>query len=216
MANRVSDETFIERFISSDKVEKVQDFSGDKTQLLEALASIRIEGGLSAVLDAIHVGAAHTAERNAASQEHRKALVLITDGEDRNSFYKLDDVVKFLREVNVQVFVIGIVAQLDQNSSFIRLSPREKAENLLKRIAEESGGRIFLPRNNTELLRATNEIIHDLHGQFILNYQSTNDHKKKGFRKVDVKVIKADGEKLKVITPLGYFVDTPSAASKPK
>lgn len=214
-SNRLSDETFIERFVSSYAIETAQEFTRDTTQLLDALDSFKIGSGPSAVLDAVYMGADHVAKRNPRSPERRRALVLISDGEDRNSYYTLDATVRFLRDAEVQVFIIGMVADLDKDAGFIRESPRALAESLLKRLAQETGGRLFLPKNNSELLSAANEIIHDLHGQFVIEYQSTNVAGKKGFRKVEVYVTKAGGEKLKAITPLGYFVDAPGSPPKP-
>ena len=80
--------------------------------------------------------------------------------------------------------------------------PRERAEKLLKMVTEETGGRAFFPKNKTELIDSMTQIINDLRGQFRLTYQSSNGETK-GFRKVEVKLISASGEKLKAIVPRG-------------
>ncbi|HEU4875039.1 MAG TPA: VWA domain-containing protein, partial [Pyrinomonadaceae bacterium] len=51
-ANKPGDETFLVRFISSDKIETVQDFTASKEQLLDGLDSFYVEGGQTAVIDA--------------------------------------------------------------------------------------------------------------------------------------------------------------------
>lgn len=53
------------------------------------------------------------------------ALIVITDGEDRNSFYKQEQLFARLREEDVQIFVIGFINELDKEAGFIRKSPRE-------------------------------------------------------------------------------------------
>jgi Ca-activated chloride channel family protein len=211
--NRPADETFIERFVSSDKIETLRDFTSDKSLLLAALKSIRVEGGQSAVLDALYLAVDHTAKH--AQKERRQAVVLITDGEDRQSFYKLEDTVKFLRATNVQVFIIGIVFMLDKESGLIRQSPRDKAEKLLATFAEESGGRLFFVKNLNELAKAVAEIVHDLRGQFLISYQPTNSGKT-SFRKVDVKLVEApDRKKWSVIARPGYYLNAPGPNAKP-
>ncbi|HZE62573.1 MAG TPA: VWA domain-containing protein [Pyrinomonadaceae bacterium] len=212
---RAADEVFIERFISSDKIEKIQDFTADAALLLASLKGIRIEGGQSAVIDALYIAVDHTAKHEQSG--HRKAVIFITDGEDRASYYKREDLIKFLHTTNVQVFVIGIVTLLDSHAGLVRPSPREVAEGFLRSVAEESGGRLFLPKNVGELSRAVDEIVHDLNGQFVIGYQSTNGSGKTGFRKVDVKAAEVPGkEKLHVITPPGYYFNPPRLDSKSK
>lgn len=194
---RGSDEIFIEWFISSDKIEKLQDFTTDNTALLESLKLIRIEAGQSAIIDALHLGAEHVAQHK-AGENRRKAIVIITDGEDRNSYHKLDTLRSLLRKTGVQVFALGLVIDLDKESGFTRKSPRERAEKLLNTITEESGGRVLYPRTGPELIKATTEIITDLRSHFRVTYQSSLGEKN-GARKVDVKVTSPNGEKRRVV-----------------
>lgn len=205
---RASDEIFIERFISGDKIETLQDFTADKDLLRAALKKMRPEGGQSAVIDAAYVAIEHIAKR--AQPERRKAVVLITDGEDRSSFYTIEKLVKLLHKTGVQVFIVGLVTQLDQERGMIRLSNRLLAEKLLTTIAKESRGRLFLPTTIGDLDKASAEIAHDLHGQFVVGYHSTNTDGNPGFRKVEVKIVTdPKTEKLKVIAPRGYEVVAP-------
>jgi Ca-activated chloride channel family protein len=210
---RPDDKVFIERFVSSDTIENAQDFTEDKDLLLAARSQIRVQGGQTAVIDGLYVAVEHTAKRG--QKERRKAVVLITDGEDRSSFYSLEKLVKLLHETNVQVFIIGIVTKLENESLMIRASPRVRAEKLLTTIARESGGRLFLPANPRELETATAEIVHDLRSQFVVGYYSTNDPGKTGFRKVEVKVMSAPKtQKLNVIAPRGYYMNAPGQEQK--
>jgi len=196
------DEIFIERFISTDKIQRLQDFTKDEDVLTKALQQIFIEGGQSAIVDAVYTGAHYVAEHNRNS-DRRKALVLFTDGEDRLSTYKLEKLLSLLHQEKVQVFVIGLTVDLDQNASSTRMSPRDKAEKLLNTIAGETGGRVFFPKNRTELVDSIMQIVHDLHGQFRITYQSSNAEAK-GVRKVEVKLDSPSGQKLKAIVPSGY------------
>ena len=199
---RPVDEIFIERFVSTEKIQRLQDFTKDEAVLTNAIQSIFVEGGQSAVIDAVYTGAHYVAEHNRKA-DRRKALVLFTDGEDRLSTYKLEKLLSLLHKEKVQVFVIGLTLDLDEKAASNRLSPRDKAEKLLTTIADETGGRVFFPKTRTELVDSIMQIVHDLRGQFRLTYQSSNGEKK-GFRNVEVKLNSPGGQKLKAIVPRGY------------
>jgi len=196
------DEIFIERFISSDKIQKLQDFTKDEDVLTKALQSIYVEGGQSAIVDAVYTAAHYVAEHN-QNADRRKALVLFTDGEDRMSTYNLEKLIKLLHQEKVQVFVIGLTLDLDEQGSINRPSPRHKAEKLLTTIADETGGRVFFPKEKTELVDSIMQIIHDLRGQFRITYQSSNADLK-ALHKIEVKLDPLNGQKRKAIVPRGY------------
>ena len=195
---RGSDEIFIERFVSTEKIQKLQDFTTDNNALLQSLTQIRIEAGQSAVIDALYTAAAYVAQHKSTGGNRRKAIVIITDGEDRNSIKTVKALVSLLRENNIQVFALGLVIDLDREAGFIRKSPRERAETLLNTITEETGGRVLYPKSGPELIKATADIITDLRSQFRVTYQSSQPEKE-GPRKVDVKVTSPSGEKRRVV-----------------
>jgi len=216
---RPEDQVAIVRFVSSNVVEKVQEFSTDRDVLLKAIDTSYLEGGQSAVIDALYLTTQYVDEYNKANEGRRKVVVVITDGEDRASYYKQEQLIALLRETGVQVFILGLVVALDDQGGFIRVSPRSKAEKFLTIVAEESGGRVFFPKDKQELVAGAGEILLDLRAQFRINYQSTHDASKKGFRKVEVKFVAAEGdEKRKLVTPPGYFFGprTPPKSDKKK
>ena len=181
------DEIFIESFVASDRIMKVKDFTSDTKALVESLNTLYIEGGASAVIDAIHVATTHLVEHR-AGESRRKALIMITDGEDRASFYSQDDLVKLLRKSDVQVFVLAITSELDTHANILRRSPRDRAESLLKVVAQESGGRVFFPKDTKELTDSTIEVIHNLRDQFRVSFESTSIESKKGYHKFSVRL----------------------------
>jgi VWFA-related protein len=214
--NRPGDETFLETFVDSNKIQMNQDFTANKVHLLDALDEIYVEGGQSAISDAVYLAVEHIAERQKGNDNRRQALVLITDGEDRRSVYKEADLEKLLVEKNVQIFVIGFVSE-------VKIKPtnqerreghrsRDEATALLTRLAEVTGGRAFFPDGTTDLDRAIAEINRDLRKQYTITYQPTEP--KPGFHKITLQLTTAaEKDKLKVITRPGYF--SPSA-EKPK
>jgi Ca-activated chloride channel family protein len=187
-SNKAGDETFLERFISSDKIETIQDFTDKKDLLLDGLDNLYTEGGQTAVVDGVYLAAEHVAEykKGDDSDRRRRALIVITDGEDRNSYYKEVQLLQKLREEDVQIYLIGFVAELDKDAGFIRKSPRDKAINLIKGLASESGGRAFFPQSLSELPEIANAIVRDLRTQYVVAYSPTNKSHDGSYRAIRV------------------------------
>jgi Ca-activated chloride channel homolog len=209
--SRPTDEIFIEGFISSDKITTVQEFTSDKDLLEQRLKKMNVEMGQSAVIDAVYVAAQHTVSHH-SGDDHRRALVLITDGEDRASYYTKEGLIEWLRARDVQLFVIGLLGDLDRQGA--TLNARQKAQELLNKLAGVSGGRVFLPKKVSELDFAVTEIIHDLHKQFLLTYQSSGKTPD-NFQRIEVNIRNAENEKRNATTRGGYFLNPPDLERKP-
>ena len=206
IANKAGDEAFVMRFVDSDKLEMLRDFTSDLTALDNALSSMYTEGGMTAVVDATYVAVKNVAERRKDDEGRRRAVVLISDCEDRESVYKREELMKLLRRESVQVFVISFLTEVSGERGFTRPSPREKARKLAAEIAEESGGRAFFPKDVNELVRAAEEVSRDLRSQYVVGYAPANASADGKFRKVEVKIADAPGrtKRLAVARP-GYF-----------
>ncbi len=194
-SNKPGDETFLVRFISSDKIETVQDFTASKDLLMDGLDSFYVEGGQTAVIDAVYLSAEHVSEYRKGDEgdRRRRALIVITDGEDRNSFYKQEQLFARLREEDVQIFVIGFVNELDKEAGLIRKSPRDKAVGLINKLASETGGRAFFPESVADLPQIANEIVRDLRTQYVIAYNPTNKTQDGSYRAIKVTVDQPSG-----------------------
>ena len=215
-SNKRGDETFIERFISSDKINIEKEFTSNKDELIEAIENLYLEGGQTAVIDGVYLAAEHVAEyrKGDDSDRRRRALIVITDGEDRHSFYTESQLLQRLREEDVQIFIIGFVSELDKDSAFIRKSAQDKAINLIKKLATETGGRAFFPQSLAELPEIANAIVRDLRTQYVLAYNPTNAARDGSYRSVRVTV--DDGpsrDKRIALTRSGYVAPREGAPS---
>ena len=218
-ANRPGDETFLVRFVGRDNTETVQDFTANKEALGDALDNMYTEGGQSAVVDAVYLSAEHVAEyrKGNESDRRRRALIVITDGEDRNSYYNQEQLFARLREEDVQIFVIGFVNELDKEAGFIRKSPRDKAVNLINKLASETGGRAFFPESLSEMPQIANEIIRDLRTQYVIAYNPTNKTQDGTFRTIKVTVDQPSGSDKRIaLTRNGRLARREGATSGPK
>jgi Ca-activated chloride channel family protein len=207
-SNKPGDETFVVRFIDSSKIELKQDFTADQNALFDALDEMYIEGGATAVIDAVYLAAERAAEYkkgNDLNDRRRRALILVTDGEERNSQYKQDQLFARLREEDVQIFVIGFVNELESERGFIRKSKRDKAVELLDRLAKETGGRAFYPTSLKELPDIAKEITRDMRTQYVISYNPTNKARDGSFRAIRVAVADAPGKEKRIaVTRSGY------------
>lgn len=143
--NKPDDETFLVRFVDSSKISLVQDFTDSKSDIQDAADQMYIEGGLTAILDAVDFSARHLSEKAMSESNRRRVLVLITDGDDRKSKAKLEEVLKFLKDEKIQVYVIG-------------LSDEKVSTKLLDKLTKETGGKIYTPKNRAEITTVIKEL----------------------------------------------------------
>jgi Ca-activated chloride channel homolog len=217
-SNKPGDETFIERFISSDKIETVQDFTSSKDALMDALDTLYIEGGQTAVIDGVYLAAEHVAnyKKSRDDDRRRRALIVVTDGEDRASYYAQEQLFRQLREQDVQIYVIGFVNDLEAERGLIRKSPRGKATDLINKLATDTGGRAFFPQSISELPQIANEIVRDLRTQYVISYDPSNKTPDGTYRAIRVVVNQPTGsEKRIALTRSGRTALSPGSAARP-
>jgi Ca-activated chloride channel family protein len=207
-SNKPGDETFVVRFIDSDEIKIMQDFTADQQSLTDALDDMFVEGGQTAIVDAVYLAAEHASEHRKGDpleDKRRRALILVTDGEDRNSFYKTEQLFEALKEEDVQIFVIGFVNELEKDRGFISKSKRDKAVSLLDRMAKETGGRTFYPNSLSELPGIAEQITKDLRTQYVISYKPNVTARPGEFRPVRVAVADAPNKEKRIaVTRSGY------------
>ena len=141
----------------SEKVFLLQDLTGDKALLKEAVNSTYGLGG-TALYDALHA-----AYRKLNKIEGRKAIILLSDGEDTESFIDYKRVLEEAKASDVAIFSIGL------GTSFTNAPDR----GILKELAEETGGKAFFPSKAEKLGSVYEAIADELRTQYYLTYFST-------------------------------------------
>ncbi len=220
--NRADDETMVIRFVGRDKIEIEQPFTPNKADLIDALDNLYIEGGQTAIIDAVYLAVENVDEYEKSQKsddKKRRALVLVSDGEDRNSYYNEKQLFELLRESEVQIYVVGFVDELSKEGGFISKSPQAKAKAFLERIATETGGKAYFPKSSAELPNLAREISSELRTQYSIGYIPSNDKRDGTYRSIKVAV--DDGpnkEKRIAITRSGRTAEggsTPQTTQKP-
>lgn len=197
--NAPNDDAFLIRFISSDKIQTVQEPTSDSQLLINGLEGLYVEGGQTAVVDAVYLAAEKLAKQSSPDNTiRRRALILVTDGEDRNSFYKSEQLFRLLATTDIQIYSIGFTDELKSKS-------QEKAKQLLRQLASDTGGRVFFPSSTSELEQITEAIINDIRTQYIIGYVPSKTQTDKAFHKVEVSIANdPNREKRIAVTRLGY------------
>lgn len=80
-----------------------------------------VEGGETAVIDAVYVTAQRISQTKREAGDRRRAMILITDGEDRDSYYKKERLIELLRKENVQIFVKGTLLEYMNNLGVVTM-----------------------------------------------------------------------------------------------
>ncbi|MEP6704752.1 MAG: VWA domain-containing protein [Acidobacteriota bacterium] len=190
-ANKPADETSVIRFVSSDKIEILQDFSANKTDLNDALDNLYIEGGQTAIIDAVYLAAGKVTEHDKDDSKvdrKRRALVLVSDGEDVSSYYSQQQLFDLLRETDVQIYVVGFVKDLSADKGFITKSKQGKAKTFLEKLASETGGKAYFPESVSQLNGIARDIASELRTQYSIGYLPSNDREDGTFRNIKVTV----------------------------
>ena len=182
-ANNRQDEVFLVGF--NDEVELLQPFTNDIDEITDALENAVITGG-TALYDAVFLGV----EEAGRGEKSKKAIVVITDGEDRDSTYSLNELVASIQESDVQIFMVGFLGEIPKRSLFGRWtkSPAEKGREALERIAEETGGKSYFPVDISEIHNIVSEIALELRNQYSIGYLSNNHDRDGSWRRVVIRL----------------------------
>ncbi|MCC7498031.1 MAG: VWA domain-containing protein [Bryobacterales bacterium] len=129
----------------------------------------------------------------------RKALILITDGEDQGSTYKLQQAVEAAQRSDAIIYSIYYVDQgfYRSHGAFFGTS-----DSALKRISEETGGRVFRVDRKYSLEQVFAEIQQEMRSQYSLTYSPSNPARDGSYRRLEVSTTNKD---LRVQARKGYF-----------
>jgi Ca-activated chloride channel homolog len=164
--------------------------TSDAPTIAGAIAAMRAKGG-TAILDSVQASL-----KLFDGADGRRTMVLITDGYDENSKTDIQTVLKAAEAQQVSIYVVGIggVAGISL-----------KGERMLREIADKTGGRIFFPPRESEMLDVSQAVSADLFSRYVISYTPTDQHKDGAWRKI---VVEVPGDYV-VRTRDGYFAPSP-------
>jgi Ca-activated chloride channel family protein len=188
--SNAEDEYFLVEFSDTPKI--AQNFTTDVNKL-ERIVAVLGAQGYTAFLDAVYLAL----DNVRFGVQPRKALVMITDGEDNHSRYTLNNVKDVLKESDAQLYAVDIGYQAAKGHSFGRM--------VLDELTELSGGRVLSLKSMDDLDAVCAQISRELKSQYVLGYVSSNRKTDGKWRKLRVKVNPpARAPRMNVRTKAGY------------
>jgi Ca-activated chloride channel homolog len=187
------DEFFMVAF--SDRPELLADFTKSIEEIQGKLV-YTVPHGETALLDAVYMGVSKMKD----ARNTKKALLIISDGGDNHSRYTEGEIRSMVKEADVQIYAIGVF-------SLNPIQPEEKAgPELLKDVAEVTGGRMFTINNPNDLADVATKIGIELRNQYVLGYRPNNKNRDGHWRKIKVKLIPPKGlPHMNVYSRTGYY-----------
>lgn len=189
-----SDEYFLIAFNS--RAQLLLDKTRDGNSVLDKLTFVQTRNN-TALYDACYLGV-EKVQRGAHS---KRALLLISDGQDNNSRYTFNELRRLLKESDVVLYGIGILSGHDAGSAL-----GMEGQGILDELASVSGGKAFFPRSPVEMDDIFEQIALELRHQYSIGYKPNNFTGDGKWRRIKVKVTPPRGlPRLFVRAKEGYY-----------
>lgn len=170
------------------------DRTRDSKAILEKLTFVQTKGN-TAFYDGVYLAA----ERVQRGTYTKRAVLVISDGQDNNSRYTFNDLRKMLKESDVAIYSIGI--EESGNGSLAM-----EGSGILDEISGVSGGKAFFPRTDAEMDDIFEQIALELRHQYSIGYKPNNFKPDGRWHHIKVKVNPPRGlPRLFVRSKEGYF-----------
>jgi VWFA-related protein len=165
-------------------------FTAQVPELEVALSTI-ITSGQTALYDAVAAALEHlkTGARN------KKVLIVISDGGDNASRHSLAQIRAMAQHADATIYTIGLFDEEDDDRNPL----------VLRQLAEDTGGDVFLPQSLKEVVPICERIARDIRNQYTITYVPTNGRQDGSYRSIQVKVIGPGHGHLLVRTRTGYY-----------
>jgi Ca-activated chloride channel family protein len=168
------------------RIQVRQDFTSDRSALESAIRRTTA-GGSTALYNALYIALKElnkTIRDEPLAESRRRAIVILSDGEDTSSVVGFDEVLDLAARSDTAIYAIGLLGRAIQDMR----RPTSEAQFVLRRFAEQTGGRAFFPVDVKELAGIYGEIRTELSNQYFLAYESNNTRRDGQFRRIAVRV----------------------------
>ncbi len=183
----------------NDRAQVLQDYTADQT-LLDAAIHRTAAAGPTALHNALYVTLKDLQKQKKAGELRRRAVVLLSDGEDTASLVSDDQVLDLARKTEINIYAISLrpshAADRDRQAF-------SQAAHLLTALTRETGGQVHFPSSLSELDAVYDRIAEELRTQYNLGYVSANTRKDGKWRRIVVRT--PAREDLQIRHKLGYF-----------
>jgi len=196
------DQVFVVNFNDEYYLDTPGNFASNMEELKAALSKIDSRGG-TALYDAVYASLDHLKLGN----RDKKALLVITDGEDNASRYSFADLLQHAQKSNAVIYCIGLLGEERPGGLFkLHGGGDKRAARILKELADTTGGKAFFPRSLDEVKPICEKIARDIREQYTFGYYPTDQKKDGTFRQVQIEFTKNfDRKHYRIRTRPGYY-----------
>lgn len=181
-------------------VEVQQEFTDDPEVLASSIHKIRAGGGTS-LFDAVYLA---ISERLAKEPDNRrKVIILISDGDDNSSRISQTETLEIAQRYNVIIYCIST-----NQSAYFGGKEQVRGDNVLKKLAGETGGRPMFPAKVADMSLQFRDIGEELRAQYSIGYIPTRPDDN-SFRKLRIEVVSNKNYKARARS--GYYSPKPSS-----
>lgn len=193
-----------------DQITLRQDFT-DRLELLDrAVFAVKKTGEKTALYDAIW----QFCDEKMRSAQGRRALVIITDGDDTYSRADINDAIDIAQRTETTLFAISTKSGLTGTVPGVEAGTvKDHGDKGLERLCDETGGMAFFTGDMLALERSFTKIANELRSQYLITYKPSNEQYDGNYRKVEVKLTNAN-DKYKLRTKRGYKAIADSVTPK--
>ena len=186
----------------NDRITVLQDFTADHGKLEAAVKNLKASGP-TALHNALYVSLKELGkQKDAGGELRRRAIVLLSDGEDTASLVDDEQVIELARQIELSIYAIRLRRGGVRDSDRLSFS---QATHLLTTITRETGGQVHFPNSVSELDTVYDRIAEELRTQYSLGYVSNNSQRNGKWRRIVVRVPSREG--LQVRHKLGYYAE---------
>ncbi|PYQ37846.1 MAG: hypothetical protein DMF77_25755 [Acidobacteria bacterium] len=203
---RTQDNAQIMQF--NDRTTILQDFVADH-HALEGAISRTEAAGPTALHNALYVALKELEKQKNQGELRRRAIVLLSDGEDTASLVSDDQVLDLARKTEINIYAISLRPRRMPDRNQVRFS---QAAHLLTALTQDTGGQVHFPNSLSELDAVYDRIAEELRTQYSLGYVSNNSRRDGKWRRIVVRV--PTREDLQVRHKLGYFAVATTTTSR--
>jgi Ca-activated chloride channel family protein len=166
------------------RVEILQDFTNNVDELEQSIRTTSA-GGSTALHNALYISLKELAKIKAKAAEdvRRRAIVVLTDGEDTSSLVSYEEVLELAKRSETAIYTIALQAKDAPQTKGFR-----EAEFILRQFAQETGGRSFFPSKIEDLKDVYGQIADELSSQYSIGYASKNTRRDGAWRRIVVQV----------------------------
>lgn len=183
----------------NERATPLQTFTNDLQALEQAVRSTEASGP-TALHNALYVALKDLGRDKKTAELRRRAIVILSDGEDTASLVTDDQVLELAKQSEIAIYAISLRPARTQDRSRQAFS---QAEYLLTALSRETGGRAYFPNSIGELDSVYDRIAEELRTLYSVGYVSANLRRDGKWRRIVVRV--PDREGLQVRHKLGYY-----------